>query len=63
MTTHTEIPIAGVPWPAYKLFALMVGVLVLAVVGMVTASLGPAVLTAAASATLVWVAGALTARR
>lgn len=63
MTTHTEINVAGVPWPAYKLVALIVGALVLVAVGLVTASLGPAVLTAAGIATLVWVGGGMTARR
>jgi len=36
---------------------------VLVVVGLVTASLGPAVLTAAGTATLVWLAGGISARR
>jgi hypothetical protein len=62
VTTHTEIIVAGVPWPAYKVVALLVGALVLVAVGLVTASLGPAVLTAAAIATLVWVAGGMSAR-
>ena len=46
MTTRDEVLIAGVPWPVYKLVALVVGV--------VTTSAGPAVLTAAAAATAVW---------
>lgn len=49
-----EISIAGVPWPAYKLIALAVGAIVLVVVGVVTMSSAPAVLSAAAAATLVW---------
>ncbi|MGV0742715.1 hypothetical protein [Mycolicibacterium sp. XJ870] len=49
-----DIPIAGVPWPAYKLIALAVGAIVLVGVGVVTMSAAPAVLTAAAMTTLVW---------
>ncbi|MGW0158737.1 hypothetical protein ACWDUN_05375 [Mycobacterium sp. NPDC003323] len=63
MTTRSEIPIAGVPWPMYKLLALMVGAVVLVVVGVVTASLAPAVLTAAATSTVVWLTGGMSARR
>jgi len=63
VTTHTEISVAGVPWPMHKALALIVGALVLVVVGLVTASLGPAVLTAAGTATLVWLAGGMSARR
>jgi hypothetical protein len=33
-----------VPWPRYKLFAVIAGVLTLLLVGAVTASAGPAVL-------------------
>lgn len=55
MTTHSEVPIAGVPWPAYKLLALAVGVLVLLVVGIATATAAAAVLAGAAATTLVWV--------
>ena len=49
-----EVDIAGVPWPAYKLIALAIGVLVLVVVGVATMSAAPAVLSAAAAATVVW---------
>ena len=42
----------------YKLFALIVGALVLVVVGVITASAGPAVLTAAGAGTVVWAIGA-----
>lgn len=62
MTTPTEISIAGVPWPMYKLLALIVGALALVVVGVVTASAGPAVLTAAGVATAVWLVGGVSAR-
>lgn len=54
MTTSTEVQIAGVPWPAYKLIALAVGALVAVVVGLVTMSAAPAVLSAAAAAVTVW---------
>ncbi|WP_395311849.1 hypothetical protein V4U86_14340 [Mycobacterium sp. AMU20-3851] len=63
MTTHTEINIAGVPWPMYKVVALILGALVLVAVGVLAANLGPAVLTAAAAATAVWLAGGMSARR
>jgi hypothetical protein len=54
VTVRDEVLIAGVPWPVYKLAALLVGGVVLIGVGVVTASAAPAVLTAAASATAVW---------
>lgn len=63
VSTHTEINIAGVPWPVYKVAALILGALVLVAVGVIAASPGPAVLTAAAVATAVWLAGGLSARR
>jgi hypothetical protein len=49
-----EVCIAGVPWPAYKLIALAVGILVLAVVAIATMSAAPAVLSAAAATTVMW---------
>ena len=54
MTVRDEVLIAGVPWPVYKLVALLVGAVVLIAVGIVTAAAGPAVLTAAAAGTAVW---------
>jgi hypothetical protein len=54
--TGLQVRIAGVPWPLYKLVALGVGLAVLLVVGALTTSAAPAVLTAAAAATVVWVA-------
>lgn len=54
MTVRDEVLIAGVPWPRYKLVALVVGAVVLVAVGVVTASAAPAVLTAAAAGTAVW---------
>jgi hypothetical protein len=56
VTSGAEVRIAGVPWPVYKLVALGVGLLVLVVVGVFTASAGPSVLAAAAAATVVWLA-------
>ncbi len=53
-STGSEIRIAGVPWPVYKVVALIVALIVLIAVGIATASAAPAVLTAAASGTLVW---------
>ncbi|MCV7322040.1 hypothetical protein [Mycolicibacterium confluentis] len=50
-----EVTIAGVPWPAYKVFALIVAAVVFGVVGLMTASMGAGVLTGAAVATVVWV--------
>jgi hypothetical protein len=40
----TTVLVAGVPWPRYKLVAIIAGVLTLLLVGAVTASAGPAVL-------------------
>lgn len=54
MATPTEVHIAGVPWPAYKLMALTVGVVVLVVVGFTAASPAAAVLAAAASTVVAW---------
>ncbi|MDX1891039.1 hypothetical protein [Mycolicibacterium sp. 050158] len=56
MTTSTEVHIAGVPWPTYKLVALAIGALVLVVVGVATASAATAVLSASATAALIWLA-------
>jgi hypothetical protein len=54
VTSGTDVRIAGVPWPLYKLIALAVGMLVLVVVGVATASLGPAVVAGSAAAAVVW---------
>jgi hypothetical protein len=54
-TLSAQVPIAGVPWPLYKLVALAAGLVALIVVGVVTASAAPAVLTAAGVTTVVWV--------
>lgn len=54
MTTSTEVRIAGVPWPAYKLVALAVGALVLVVVGVATTNAASAVLSATAASAIAW---------
>lgn len=50
----SEISVAGVPWPAYKVVALLVGLVVFGVVAVATASASPAVLGGAAAAAAVW---------
>jgi hypothetical protein len=50
----STISIAGVAWPAYKVFSLLIGLLVLVVVGVATASAGPAVLSAAGVTVVSW---------
>lgn len=52
--TDRVIRLADVPWPAYKLIALAIGAIVFVVVGLATLSAAPAVLSAAAAATVVW---------
>ncbi|HEY5148239.1 MAG TPA: hypothetical protein VIJ23_00130 [Mycobacterium sp.] len=54
-TLSAQVPIAGVPWPLYKLVALALGLVTLGVVFLVTTSAAPAVLIAAAITTVVWV--------
>jgi hypothetical protein len=51
----TEVTIAGVPWPLYKVIALVVGLLVTLVVGVITLEAAPAVLAGAGVGTLGWV--------
>lgn len=61
MTTQSEVRIAGVPWPRYKVASLAAFGLVFLLVGVVTMSAAAAVLSAAAVGTFVWVTfGALT---
>ena len=54
--THpaAEISVAGVPWPAYKVVALVVGFLVFGIVLVTTTTAAPAVLGGAAAASAVW---------
>lgn len=51
-----QVQIAGVPWPLYKLVALVLGLVVFGVVGLVTANAAPAVLVAAGTSTVIWLA-------
>ncbi|WP_179474949.1 hypothetical protein [Mycolicibacterium vinylchloridicum] len=56
MTSMDQVQIAGVPWPLYKLVALVLGLVVFGVVGLVTANAAPAVLVAAGTSTVIWLA-------
>lgn len=49
-----DVSVAGVPWPAYKLIALVVGVVVALVVGVASAAASAAVLAGAAVGTVTW---------
>jgi hypothetical protein len=51
----STVSIAGVPWPAYKVVALLVGLLVFAVVALATTAAAPAVLSGAGVGVVVWV--------
>lgn len=53
------VSIAGVPWPLYKVVALIVGFVTFALVALVVSAAAPAVLTAAGVTTVVWVGGTL----
>ncbi|AQA05592.1 hypothetical protein BVC93_28070 [Mycobacterium sp. MS1601] len=50
----SEIVVAGVPWPAYKVVALVIGLVVFGVVAVATASASPAVLGGAGVAFVLW---------
>lgn len=54
MTVNDEVSIAGVPWPAYKVLALAVGLIVCAIVAVTTASAAASVLAAAATGAALW---------
>ena len=49
------VSIAGVPWPAYKVVSLVIGLLVFAVVAVATTTAAPAVLSGAGVAALKWI--------
>jgi hypothetical protein len=49
-----SLSVAGVPWPAYKVLSLLVGLLVFVLVGLATMAAGPAVLSGAGAATVLW---------
>jgi hypothetical protein len=51
--SSTDVLVAGVPWPRHKLFAVIAGLITLALIGMVTTSAAPAVLGGAAVALVV----------
>ena len=51
----STVSIAGVPWPAYKVVALLVGLLVFAAVALATTAAAPAVLSGAGAGVVVWV--------
>ena len=53
-STGSQVLVAGVPWPLYKLLALGVGLAMFVIVAAVTISSTPAVLAGALSGTLVW---------
>lgn len=50
-----DVNVAGVPWPAFKVIALLVGLVAFLAVGVLTMSAAPAVLSGAAAATVSWV--------
>jgi hypothetical protein len=54
-TADNEVTIAGVPWPLYKVVALVVGLIAALVVGVVTMNPAPAVLGGAATGILTWI--------
>jgi hypothetical protein len=56
IASSNTVTIAGVPWPRYKVLALLVSLLAALVVGIVTMSPAAAVLTGAGAGTLVWLA-------
>jgi hypothetical protein len=54
LSPGSEVSVAGVPWPVYKLVALVAGFLVALFVGALTTSTAPAVLSGAATGTVIW---------
>ena len=57
------VSIAGVPWPAYKVVALLLGLIVAVLVAALTTAAAPAVLSGAGVTTLVWITLGASARR
>lgn len=49
-----DVSVAGVPWPLYKVIALVLGAVVAVVVGVATATAATAVLAGAAVGTVTW---------
>lgn len=52
----SDVLIAGVPWPRHKLFAIVTGLVALALIAVVTGSAAPSVLGSAALAVAVGLA-------
>jgi hypothetical protein len=50
----STVPIAGVPWPAFKVLSLLLGLAVFMIVGVATAAAAPAVLAATAVGVIAW---------
>ncbi|MCB0950654.1 MAG: hypothetical protein KDB44_15535 [Mycobacterium sp.] len=50
----STVSIAGVPWPTYKVVALLIGLVVFAIIAAATATAAPAVLSGAGVGALVW---------
>ncbi|MCV7279436.1 hypothetical protein H7J88_07230 [Mycolicibacterium flavescens] len=50
-----DVNVAGVPWPAYKVIALVLGAVVALVVGVATTTAATAVLAGAGVGTVTWV--------
>lgn len=55
MHPQAEVHLAGVPWPLYKVVSVIVFGVVLLVVGAATLDAAAAVLSAAGTATAVWI--------
>jgi hypothetical protein len=53
MAAPQHVLVAGVPWPRYKLIAVVAGLAALLIVGVLTSSAAPSVLAAAAVAVVV----------
>ena len=51
----STVSVAGVPWPTYKVVALLLGLLGFAVVAVVTTAAAAAVLSGAGIAAIVWI--------
>lgn len=58
----TTVSIAGVPWPAFKVVALLLGAVVFVIVGVMSSAVAPAVLTATAVTVVAWLILGATAR-
>lgn len=61
--TTREVSVAGVLWPAYKVVALAVGLLVLGLTAAITTTAAHAVLTGAAVSTVLWLVLGIAGRK